>query len=149
MSYSTKLALTTMRGHPKGIRSAILDSAFPLQINLDTSIPANARRAFDVLFQSCVAHVATPSAGMFCAEAYPGLRDIFFRTVASLTADPVGASLTNPLTDETFPALLDGDTLVTTLFQSLYATELLPVIPLAIAEAHEGRFDAVAAIQGS
>ena len=149
VSYGTKLALTTMRDHPQGIRSAILDSAFPLQVNLDTSIAANARRAFDVLFQGCAAHVASPGEGMSCAEAYPGLRESFFRTVAALNDDPAAVSLTNPLTGETFPALLDGDALVATLFQSLYATELLPVIPLAIAEAEEGRFDAVAAIQGS
>ena len=149
VSYGTKLALTTMRDHPQGIRSAILDSPFPLQVDLDTSVAANARRAFDVLFQGCATHVVTPGTGMSCAEAYPDLQASFLDTAASLNDDPAAVSLTHPLTGETFPALLDGDGLVSTVFQSLYSTELLPLLPLAIAEAHEGRFDALSAIQGS
>ncbi|MCA9925859.1 MAG: alpha/beta fold hydrolase, partial [Anaerolineales bacterium] len=47
ISYGTKLAMTTMRDHPEGIRSVILDSPYPLSVSLTEDFPANAARAFD------------------------------------------------------------------------------------------------------
>ncbi len=52
ISYGTKLALTTMRDFPTGIRSVVLDSTYPLQVNLYAEVPANATRAFNVFFDS-------------------------------------------------------------------------------------------------
>ena len=50
ISYGTRLALTAMRDHPEGIRSVVLDSAYPLQVDLPTSLLSNADRAFSQLF---------------------------------------------------------------------------------------------------
>jgi pimeloyl-ACP methyl ester carboxylesterase len=55
ISYGTKLALTTMRDFPEGIRSVVLDSAYPLQTSLIIDVPANMDRAFDTLFAGCAA----------------------------------------------------------------------------------------------
>ena len=60
-----------MREYPEGIRSVILDSTLPLQIDFYASIPGNTDRAFSVLFDGCAAH---PS----CNEAYPRLESTFF-----------------------------------------------------------------------
>ena len=149
VSYGTKLALITMRDYPQGIRAVILDSPYPLQVSLDTEIPANAQRAFDVLFQGCAAHVARPGAGPSCAQAYPDLEASFLQAVDGLNADPAQVFITNPLSGESFRAVLNGDGLARTLFQSLYATELLPLLPMVIDEALQGTFDTLAAIQGS
>jgi pimeloyl-ACP methyl ester carboxylesterase len=122
ISYGTKLALTTMRDYPEGIRSAILDSTYPLQVSLDTSIAANARRAFDLLFQACKDHAPNGGRGPSCGDVYPGLEASLFRAVEALNQAPVPLSITHPLTGQTFPALLNGDGLIRTVFNSLYVT---------------------------
>src|SRR5688572_23226007 len=67
VSYGTRLALTVMRDYPQAVRSAVLDSAYPLQVNLYTALAPNADRSFNVFFSRCVAE---PN----CSAAYPDLR---------------------------------------------------------------------------
>jgi pimeloyl-ACP methyl ester carboxylesterase len=53
ISYGTKLALEIMRDHPEGIRSVILDSVYPLQVDINQEIASSAHRAFTTLFEGC------------------------------------------------------------------------------------------------
>ena len=57
-------------------------------------------------------------------------------------------AITNPLTGDRLDSLLKGDGLIGFLFQSLYSTEILPLLPKIIYDANEGRFDTLALIQG-
>src|SRR5919199_4363118 len=82
VSYGTRLALTVMRTHPRGIRSVILDSVDPPGVNAITSPLASTTRAFAVLFNSCAADAA-------CAAAFPDLEQTFYRVVQRLNATPV------------------------------------------------------------
>ena len=50
ISYGTRLAQTVVRDYPEGIRSIILDSAYPIESNLLTETPANLDRALTELF---------------------------------------------------------------------------------------------------
>ena len=140
-SYGTKLALTTMRDYPEGIRSVILDSTHPLEVDFYASIPKNANTAFTTLFDSCASH---PS----CADAFPHLQDSFYGLVDQLNLDPVTITSANPLAGEAFEMLLTGDDLVGFLFQALYSTALIPVLPEIVSDAAEGRFDAMSNIIG-
>ena len=142
ISYGTRLALTTMREYPEGIRSVILDSTVPLQVDFYASIPGNTDRAFSVLFDGCAADAS-------CNEAYPGLESAYFALVDRLNDSPVMLDIPNLITGDRFDSLLDGDGLISFLFQSLYSTEILPLLPKIIYDAREGRFDTVALIQGS
>ena len=141
VSYGTKLALTAMRDFPVGIRSVILDSAYPLEVNLFESLPANLRRAFTVLFDGCAADAS-------CNTAYPDLEDVFFGVVEQLNANPVTNKIKNPLTGESFDKLTDGHGLIDFLFQSLYATSIIPRLPKIIYEVRDGKFDTLAQLQG-
>src|SRR5690606_31721661 len=69
-SYGVRLALTAMRETPDGIRSVVLDSAYPLEVNLYEAAPGNAARAMDALFAACA-----QDAG--CAERFPQLEQTF------------------------------------------------------------------------
>jgi pimeloyl-ACP methyl ester carboxylesterase len=131
-----------MRDYPEGIRSVILDSVYPLQIDLYTAVPENADRAFQVLFDGCA---ADPD----CDAAHPDLENVFFEVVETLNANPVLIEITNPLTQESYDALLNGDGLVGFLFATLYSTEIIPLLPEIIYDAREGNFDTLALIQGS
>jgi pimeloyl-ACP methyl ester carboxylesterase len=132
ISYGTRLALTEMRDFPAGIRSVILDSTYPLQANLDVDVPASAARVFNVLFDGCAADAA-------CNQSYPHLKTMFFELVDRLNKKPVTVQATDPLSNKEYQVLLNGDKLISTLFESFYATEVIPLLPKAIDAAHKGQ----------
>ncbi|SFS14752.1 TAP-like protein [Microbacterium sp. cf046] len=81
VSYGSRLALSYLRDHPEGIRSVVLDSVSPPNVNIAEdwwSAPASSFRA---IFAACAAQ---PS----CAAAYPDLEADFFATVNRLVAAP-------------------------------------------------------------
>ena len=141
VSYGTRLALTMMRDVPQGIRSVVLDSAYPPQVDLYSAIPANADRAFSTLFAGCAADLA-------CAAAYPELKPSLFQTVDTLNRAPVTIPITNPLTGETFDALIKGNDLVGFLFQSLYSAEIIPLLPEVISDVEAGVYDMLGLLLG-
>ena len=141
ISYGTKLALTAMRDYPEGIRSVILDSAYPLQVNSFVELPNNLNRAFNVFFDSCAADPV-------CSQAYPDLEAVFWELVAQLNASPATFTVTQPLSGETYDWLLDGNGLIGFLFESLYATEIIPFLPKVIYDARDGGYDILALVTG-
>lgn len=132
-SYGTRLALTAMREYPQGIRSVVLDSVRPLQVN-ESQTPADAERAFQKLFQGCAADPA-------CDAAYPDLERTFYDLVAKLNTDPVTLPGVDPFTGRGYQVLINGDSLISTLFQALYSTDMIPSLPRMIADsAQKGEF---------
>ena len=142
LSYGTRLALTTIRDFPEGIRSVILDSSYPLQVNIYTTLAANARRGFNVLFEGCADNPIYDG-------AYPELEAAFFGLVEQLTETPVTISITNPLTGESFDKLMSGTRLIVFLFESLYSVEIIPLLPQIISDASDGDFDTLAFLEGT
>lgn len=141
-SYGTRLALEVMRDYPEGLRSVILDSVYPPDVNLYLESPANLDRAFTVFFEGCAQDEA-------CNAAYPDLRAVFFDTVDRLNENPASIEVTNPFTRETYQAMLHGDDLLGLLFQLLYETEAIPSLPQLIDDASEGNYTMIGMILGS
>jgi pimeloyl-ACP methyl ester carboxylesterase len=141
-SYGTRLALGVMRDYPEGLRSVVLDSTYPPDVDMYLESPANLTRALTLLFTACAADTA-------CDAAFPNLRQVLFDTVERLDENPVDTEITNPLTKERYAALLDGETLLGLVFQLLYETDALPVLPQIIYEVSEGNLDTVNRIRGS
>ncbi len=140
-SYGTRLALGVMRDYPEGIRSVVLDSVYPPDIDLYASRPANLERSLDLLFDACAAEEA-------CNTAYPDLRAVLFDTVGSLEAEPAFTEVTNPQDGETYDTEIDGVTLLSLIYQLMYETEVLPAIPQLIFESSEGNLEAVRLLLG-
>ena len=136
ISYGTRLALTTMRDHPEGIRSVILDSTYPPQVGLPQEVGINADRAFTVFFEACA---GDPE----CSDAFPNLESRFFALVDALDADPITVTLLDVFTLEEHEALIKGDALIGLLFQSLYSSELIPVLPGLIDDAENGDYQSL------
>lgn len=136
ISYGTRLALTTMRDHPEGIRSVILDSTYPPQVSLPLEVGLNAARAFTVFFDACA---EDPE----CSGAFPDLEARFFALVDALDAEPVMATLLDVFTLEEHDALVEGDALLGLLFQSLYSSELIPVLPGLIDDVENGDYQSL------
>ena len=140
-SYGTRLALGVMRDFPEGLRSVVLDSAYPPDVDLYLDAPKNANRAFNVLFDACAEDPV-------CKQNYPDLGEVFFNTVELLEARPYDTVIMNPLTGESFDAVIDGETLMGLIFQLLYETELLPNLPMLIYQANQGDFEMLSRIYG-
>jgi pimeloyl-ACP methyl ester carboxylesterase len=132
VSYGTRLALTLMRDHPHAVRSAVLDSAYPLQVNLYTALAPNADRAFNVFFARCA---ADPN----CNGAYPDLRAVFYQLVDQLSASPIFISLHAGGSERT--VRLDGGLLIDVLFLGLYNPAVTVSMPQMIYDISQGNYN--------
>ena len=92
-----------MRDYPEAVRSAVLDSTYPLEVNLYTTLAPNAERAFNVFFDDCA---ADPT----CNTSYPNLRTVFYNLVKQLNASPVTVSIS--VHGSNTPVRLTGDLLI-------------------------------------
>ncbi|MGB1288202.1 MAG: alpha/beta hydrolase [Aggregatilineales bacterium] len=127
ISYGTRLALTVMRDHPEKVRSVIIDAVYPPNVNgLDEQV-FYGNKAFEVLFDGCAADTA-------CNAAYPNLRDVFYNTVETLNQNPL--QLDQGEDGET--SEFYGDDLVNQIFQTLYDTNSIPLLPGTIYAASSG-----------
>ena len=140
VSYGTKLALTYMRDFPEGVRSAVLDSTYPLQVDIFAELVPNARRAFDVLFAGCAAH---PD----CGASYPNLEQALFNVVERLDQQPATATVLDPFTGETiFQATITGDEVLGAIFAAMYSSQFIPYLPRVIALAEQGDYEPIGLI---
>ena len=81
-SYGTRIAQLIMRDHPESVRSAILDSVVPIEIQLFDQNASGSERALESLFDSCK---NDPS----CSSAYPDLEAVYNNTVEQLNTRPL------------------------------------------------------------
>lgn len=123
ISYGTRLALTALRDNPAPIRSVILDSTFPLEIDLYEYRGYSAERAFTTLFESCRQDIA-------CNTAYPTLEADFYALVERMNGIQPPDRYFSPDADR----VAQGDGLVRSLFQALYRTDVIPSLPRILHE---------------
>jgi pimeloyl-ACP methyl ester carboxylesterase len=111
-SYGTRLALTVMRDHPEGVRSAILDSVYPPQVDLFSSIATNFERSLDLVFERCTSDPA-------CSQAYPDPEKAFYELVDQLDAEPLTFTIFRSSTSKFYDVVLNGDRFIWAVFQML------------------------------
>ena len=123
-SYGTTLALEVMRSHPQGVRSAVLDATSPPNRGVTVDrVAESGARAFSVLAAGCDHDPA-------CANLVGGDLQSLLETVRDqLDAHPMPLVVTDAQTGGKRPVLIDGSDLVAGLFNALYSTSLIPVIP--------------------
>ncbi len=132
ISYGTRLALTLMRDYPNAVRSAVLDSTYPLQVNLYTSLAPNAERAFNIFFDRCA---ADPN----CNSSFPDLRAVFYRLVDELNAHPVWVPIYIESDNQNLQ--LNGGLLIDILFVGLYNAAVTARMPEMIYDIRNGDYD--------
>ncbi len=137
VSYGTRLALTIVRDHPDGIRSIILDSTVPPQIDLISETPSAIERSFQTLFLACSSDPA-------CSATFPDLEQSLLALRDQLNAVPVDIEVTDFLTAASYPAVLTGDEVLSLLFESLYSESLIPELPNTIIDATLENYDGLA-----
>jgi len=127
ISYGTRLALTVMRDHPEGIRSVILDSVYPPEVDLFAEQPINLDRALSELWEGCDLDPA-------CAERYPNLEERFYSIVDAYNETPTRAPVRDFLNGASWDVLFDGEWIISTVFQGLYSEQVIPLLPQMIEE---------------
>jgi pimeloyl-ACP methyl ester carboxylesterase len=121
ISYGTRLALEVIENHPDSIRSVVIDSVYPQNVNAYVENAPNIQATFDALFDAC-------NADPDCREEYPDLGNIFYATMDTLNESPL------PL--EEFD--MTGDDLFNDLSQLMYDSSMIPFIPALIFAAYDG-----------
>ena len=134
VSYGTRLAQNVMRDFPDGVRRVVLDSAYPLELDLQASIPPSSQRAFRLMLDSCTADAA-------CSEHYPGLEGTLLKAFDRLTASPEPGTASFDLEGGVVDTLMTGERLAWLVFEALYQTDVIPWLPEIIAEAAEGNVE--------
>ncbi len=136
VSYGSKLAAVLLRDHPDGIRSVVLDSVSPPNLNIAENWWSAPAGSFRGIFAACAAQPV-------CAAAYPHLESDFYDTVTRLTSSPAVVETTGPDGD---PLSLNIDGFVLA-YAVIMATERHDAsgVPRMIADAAAGRYDDLAA----
>jgi pimeloyl-ACP methyl ester carboxylesterase len=124
VSYGSRLALTLMRDRPQHIRSVVLDSALPPQVNWQIDEAGNVQRALDGIISACAAQ---PS----CNAAYPNLGKTYSELVSSANRDPIVVDQMGP-EGRTDRIVVNGSRVVAAAAFALNRTDLIPLLPLGL-----------------
>lgn len=123
ISYSTKIAQVLMRDYPDKIRSVVMDSPLPLEVNYDEESLQNLLESVSKLLADCENDEK-------CNAAYPNIEARFFEYLEQKTLNPLRVEIENPKNGDTETFYLKGDDLIT-VFTSA-STGDVPNIPFEI-----------------
>lgn len=130
VSYGARLALTTMRDRPEGLRAVVLDGVYPPNVNRHEDTPAGYARAVRLLLANCAADVR-------CHAGFPDLEGSLLRLLERTAATPIAVTIDGP--DGSPLRLAIGDNDVSDgLFQALCDNELIRVLPFVIDQLARG-----------
>ncbi len=137
VSYGTDLALSYLRDHPTGIRSVVLDSVAPPNLDLITNFWPASAGGYQAVFDACAAQPA-------CAGAYPDLANEFTATVNRLSTTPLIVPVTSAA-GQTVQVAIDGYQLANMVSLAI-ATRASAGVPLLIHQLAHGDGTAAAAM---
>ncbi|QLG44688.1 alpha/beta fold hydrolase [Costertonia aggregata] len=123
ISYSTKIAQVLMRDYPNKIRSVVMDSPLPLEVNYDEESIQNLLESINTLFSDC-------ESDNNCNTAYPDIKNRFSEYLKERTENPLVVEVENPKTGKTQTFYLKGKDLIT-VFTSA-STGSVPNVPYEI-----------------
>lgn len=137
VSYGTTVALATMRQHPEGIRSVVIDSVLPMDVGIGApEVAAALERIERVFFDGCAQDAA-------CHAAYPDLERDFRDVIAKLDASPYRSTIDDPTLHRRIPITITGADAVQGFFSALYLTDLIPQLPNIIEQVKAGTGNAI------
>lgn len=116
VSYSARLMLDAMRYFPGGIRSVVLESTLPPEVNYDEVGVDGIVYSLNQLFASC-------RAASECSAAYPDLEKEFYAVVACLNKRPLIVPTKDQNSPATFDISLNGDDFATWIVDYLFSNE--------------------------
>jgi pimeloyl-ACP methyl ester carboxylesterase len=100
VSYGTMLAQVIVRDYADYIRSAVLDSAYPIWEYVMADAPASLMHYLDTIFANC-------ANDFVCRTAYPDLPTVFAQLADRVRQQPIVFSNSDPITQEAFTTTID------------------------------------------
>lgn len=138
VSYGTLPALDLMRDHPEGIRSVILDSIQPPEVNVTAGMLEVTQHMHQAIFRACASDPV-------CDEAYPNLEQVFYDLLAQLRANPVTVTVSDEA-GQNYTVTVDDLKFLQFVNDSGFAGEDFAQLPAVIYTAAQG--DLAPAAQG-
>lgn len=123
MSYSTKIGQVLLRDYPDKIRSVVMDSPLPLEVNYDEESVYNLLESLDKLLIDCETDTD-------CNNAFPHIKSRFFAYLEEKTSNPLLVKVENPENGKLETFYLKGKDLIN-VFSSV-STGSVPNIPFEI-----------------
>jgi pimeloyl-ACP methyl ester carboxylesterase len=139
ISYGTRLALTVMRDHPEGIRSVVMGSVLPLEVDLY----AGQVVAFDAVLRKIFAGCQDDPA---CASILPDPEQTLEQLVATLDASPMTVSYEPLAGGDPIAVDVDGSAFLSMLYVAAFVGPLVGAIPALIALTASGAPDGLAVL---
>jgi pimeloyl-ACP methyl ester carboxylesterase len=135
VSYSARLMLDVMRYHPSGIRSVVLESTLPPEVNYDEVGVDGIVRALNEMFAGCRRDAD-------CTAAFPDLEKEFYAVVSRLNGEPLIVSTPDPASAKKFDIKLDGNDFLEWIIDYLFSNEPAATVdaPYVIHEAFGGHY---------
>ncbi|MBP1467907.1 alpha/beta fold hydrolase [Candidatus Chloroploca sp. M-50] len=130
ISYGTRLAMAVLRDNFAGVRSVILDSPYPPNVNAYNEQALNAGLAIQAMLRGCA---SDPE----CADAFPDLEERFYSLIDLLDEEPILFEVEDE-EGELVEAEVSGADLVNHISDWLYITDLISYVPLMIDELDRG-----------
>jgi pimeloyl-ACP methyl ester carboxylesterase len=136
VSYGTRTALYTMRAFPQGIRSVVLDSVLPPQVDRIGGDLTTTAASFSALFAACKADPA-------CDRDNPDLQIKLDGLIQHLDAKPMKVSVPDPKTGEKKQVWVTSASVTGGLEEIMKRGYLLRLAPLVISRIQAGDRDLV------
>jgi len=130
-SYGGRLALATMRSHPEGIASAVLDSVYPPSGATVEAVLDAAAGAVDALISGCAGDPG-------CAEDHPDLKATIEEVQRQFNTTPFEGTVDLGEPRGTVPIVITGDDIYAGLAFALRDTALIPQLPTFAADLARG-----------
>jgi pimeloyl-ACP methyl ester carboxylesterase len=132
ISYSTRVMLTVARDYPNSVRSMVLDSVLPLEVNFEEASAANMIRALNVVFDRCA---VSPG----CAHSYGDVRKKFYELVGHADRTPLSLPITAQEAGGK-PPRIAGAEVANAVYSALHDLTAIPDLPRIISEASGGDY---------
>lgn len=123
MSYSTKIGQVLIRDYPDKIRSVVMDSPLPLEVNYDEESVKNLLETITKLLSDC-------ENDKKCNSSFPNIKNRFFKYLEEKTINPLQVEIENLKNGKIETFYLKGEDLVS-VFSSAYTGDV-PNIPFEI-----------------
>lgn len=139
VSYGTRVALEILRRNGSRVRTAVLDSVYPPDVNAQEEAPWLAHRAYRRLFDDCAANRT-------CRAAYPDLEKRFLDLVARLQRSPVDLAVRYRDSESGSRQILrlSGASVLAAGLEAMATGEAVPFLPAILDGAARGRFEQLA-----
>jgi len=138
-SYGTRAALVYLARHEASVRSAVLDSAAPIDTPIALHMPRDGQRALDRLIADCAAEPA-------CAQRFPDV-GATVNAVLKQAADKPTIRITHPRTGGAIEATISRGFVAQTIFYALYTPTTASMLPLVLSDAGRGDFQGLLSLR--